>query len=322
MRELAIGIDLGGTNIKGGVLDRAGRLLRRESIETEGERGREHVIGRVVGLIESLAAACGAQRSALAGVGLGAPGPMSHKAGVIHAAPNLPGWTNVPIRDVDVLVQKTRLSVTLENDANAAAFGEFTAGAGSGVRRMFMMTLGTGVGGGLVIDGRLERGHFDNAGEIGHMILFPNGRPCPCGQRGCFERYASANAVGERLMEALRAGEPSSLAQRAAPPHAPEVLAAARTGDALAARIWRETVEALALGCVNVQHLLNPELIVLAGGLIAAGDALLTPLREAFSRATWRIAPDQPRIEFATLGGDAGVIGAAALAFVESNVAE
>jgi glucokinase len=313
MRKLAIGIDLGGTNIKGGVLDRAGRLLRRDSIETEGERGREHVIGRVVGLIESLAAASGTPRTDFAGVGLGAPGPMSHKAGVIHAAPNLPGWSSVPIRDI--LAQRTGLKVTLENDANAAAFGEFTAGAGRGVGRMFMMTLGTGVGGGLVIDGRLERGHFDNAGEIGHMILFPNGRPCPCGQRGCFERYASANAVSERFVEALRAGEPSSLTLTAPPPQAPEVLAAAEAGDGLAARVWRETVEALALGCVNVQHLLNPELIVLAGGLIAAGDALLRPLREAFSRATWRIAPDQPRIEPATLGGDAGVIGAAALAF-------
>lgn len=309
--ELAIGIDLGGTNIKGGLLDRDARLVEHESIETQADGGRDHVIERIVGLIELLR-----QRShgPVAGVGIGAPGPMSHRDGIIHQAPNLPGWKAVPIRDI--LARRTGLPVALENDANAAAFGEYTAGAGRGVKRMFMMTLGTGVGGGLVIDGRLERGHFDSAGEVGHVILHPGGRPCPCGQLGCFERYASANAVGERLLEAIASGETSSLAGVAAP-DSRDVLHAAEAGDPLARRIWQETCDALGVGCVNVQHLLNPELIVLTGGLIAAGEALLRPVRAAFGRFTWKMARDFPRIEFATLGGDAGVIGAAALVFVE-----
>ncbi len=318
MARCTIGIDLGGTNIKAGIVDRAGVLLGRTSIPTEARQGFEHVFGRLVGLIETLPGELGVQRRDIAAVGIGTPGPMSHKEGIIYGAPNLPGWVNIPLRDR--LSTAVGLPVTLDNDANAAAFGEFTAGAGRDVSDMVMLTLGTGIGGGIVVAGRLLRGFFDNAAEIGHTIMVPDGRPCPCGQRGCFERYASANAVAERLVEAIGAGERSSLGPRVQAGGritSRDVCTAAQAGDELARRIWDETCRYLAIGCVNVQHMVNPELIVLGGGLIGAGAALLEPVRHHFGQLVWNVSRDAPHIEFATLGDDAGVIGAAALAALD-----
>ncbi|MEW6252609.1 MAG: ROK family protein [Planctomycetota bacterium] len=320
----SIGIDLGGTNIKGGVCDAAGAVLAKASVATEAERGVDHVIGRMAALVTDLLRSSGLACERIVAVGVGAPGPMSHKGGIIHHAPNLPGWVNIPLRERFARI--CGFPVVLENDANAAAFGEFTAGAGRDVRNMVMLTLGTGVGGGVVLDGRLWRGAFDNAGEIGHTIIVPDGRPCPCGQRGCMERYASALAVAERLREAIEAGE--DLAMGSASRLRPRVVAgevldardveqARAAGDLLATRIWDETCYYLALSAVNIQHMLNPELVVFAGGLINAGAALLEPVQAHFARQSWKIAPDQPRIAFATLGTDAGTIGAAVLAFEE-----
>ncbi|MCK4340781.1 MAG: ROK family protein [Phycisphaerae bacterium] len=310
-----IGIDLGGTNIKGGVCDRRQTLLTRHAIETQAELGCEHVLERMARLVDDLLQQTNLSKAQIAGIGVGAPGPLSHAQGMIYHAPNLPGFVAVPLRDR--FAKATGLPVVLENDANAAAYGEFTAGAGKDVRNMVMLTLGTGIGGGIVLDGKLWRGRYDNAGEIGHTVIVPDGRACPCGQRGCLERYASANAIAERLREAVAAGENSVLKPKITanePFDARDVLQAAEQGDALAARIWDETCYYLALSVVNVRHLLNPELVVFAGGLINAGPRLLDPVKEHLERLSWKIAPDAPRIALATLGTDAGTIGAAALA--------
>ena len=310
-----IGIDLGGTNIKGGVLDASGTLVHRCSIETQAERGFEHVFARLVRLVEDLIRDAGLAKSDVAAIGYGTPGPLSHKKGIVYASANLPGWKNIRLRER--FSAATGLPVTLDNDANVAAFGEFVAGAGRGVRDMVMLTLGTGIGGGVIVNGELVRGALENAAEIGHMIAVPDGRACPCGQRGCLERYGSANAVAERLVEAVQAGENSSLKaglEAGETITSVEVAQAARAGDPLAARIWDETCYYLAIGCVSLQHVLNPARVLLAGGLIGAGEQLLGPVREHFHRQTWRLAEDFPQIELATLGGDAGIIGAAALA--------
>ncbi len=310
-----VGIDLGGTNIKGGVCDGRGAVLVRHSIETRADQGAEHVIGRMGTLVDELIRGANCDRAQIAGVGVGAPGPMSHARGVIYSAPNMPGFVNVPLRDRFAAL--TGLRVVLENDANAAAFGEFAAGAGQDVQTLVMLTLGTGIGGGVVLEGKLWRGHFDNAGEVGHTVIVPGGRPCPCGQQGCLERYASANAVAERLSEAVRSGADSRLKAKVFANEeldARDVLAAMDQGDALAALIWDETCYYVALGIVNLRHLINPELVVLAGGLINAGERLLQPVQAHFERLSWKIAPDAPRIALATLGTDAGTIGAALLA--------
>jgi glucokinase len=315
-----LGIDLGGTNIKGGVCDADNALIVRHSIPTEAHAGFDHVFERLVQFVDQAIAKAQLDRDQVSYIGIGAPGPMSHSQGMIYHAPNLPGWENVPLRDR--LAEATGLPVTLENDANAAAFGEFARGAGQDVSSIVMLTLGTGVGGGVILDGKLWRGTFDNAGEIGHTIIVPRGRPCPCGQTGCFERYASANAVGERLVEAIESGEASALAQRLESDeriNSQHVLEAAQAGDALAKRIWDETCFYLAVACVNLQHTLNPQRIVLAGGLINAGAALLDSTTKHFEALSWKIAQDHPEIVFATLGTDAGTIGAAALAQQEAR---
>lgn len=316
--EHTIGIDLGGTNIKAGVFDGAGELVYRCAIETEAEQGFEHVFGRLVQFVDDCIRAAALTKRDIAAIGYGTPGPMSHREGIVYASPNLPGWKNIPLRDK--FTAATGLPVVLDNDANVAAYGEFAAGAGRGTRDMVMLTLGTGIGGGIVLDGELLRGAFDNAAEIGHVVVVPNGRPCPCGQRGCLERYGSANAVAERFVEAVQAGAESALKSRLDAGEtltSVDVARAAQAGDALAARIWDETCLYLAIACLNIQHMLNPECVVLGGGLIRAGDQLLGPTRGHFDRQVWNIAQDFPRIELATLGDDAGIIGAATLARIE-----
>lgn len=314
-RSHTVGLDLGGTNIKAGVVDSSGTLLVARSTPTLAAGGVEIVLERMAALVRDVIGDAQLSPDAISSVGVGAPGPISHRAGLIYSAPNLPGWTNVPLRER--LGAMLGLPVTLENDANAAAYGEYIAGAARDARDMVLLTLGTGIGGGVVMGGALQRGAFDNAGEVGHMIVMPDGRPCPCGQRGCLERYASANAPAERVRDAVLAGESSALAHRiraAASVDARDVIAAMDAGDELAARIWRETCRFLAIGIVNLQHLINPAVVVLGGGLINAGATLLDPVRTCFDELSWKIAPDAPKIVLASLGTDAGVIGAAALA--------
>jgi glucokinase len=330
--DVSMGIDFGGTFIKGGLCDAAGALVAPlESIPTEADRGFDHSFAQITTLIDRLMQLGTAARLRVAAVGIGAPGPMSHATGTIHDAPNLPGWMNIPLKEL--LEQHCKLPVIVENDANAAAYGEFVrlvvskSGQIAAVENLVLLTLGTGIGGGVILKGRLWRGSFDNAGEIGHTIVVPNGAPCPCGQRGCLERYASANAITSRYAK-TRTG-----AERAARLRIPEieqsqaikreerelagaaaVAAAARGGDTGAIEIWSSACEYLAIAVVNLQHTFNPQIVLLAGGLSAAGEQLLRPVREAFERQSWRIAPDHPRIELAQLGGTAGTIGAAMLA--------
>ena len=317
------GIDLGGTNIKSGTTDRDGNIVSRCSIPTEADRGPDHVIDRIVIAAEMAIKESGQPRSAFVGLGIGSPGPLLHREGVIIKTSNMPGWVNVQL--TARVGEKVGMPTVLENDGNAAALGEYWVGAGKGVRDMVMFTLGTGVGGGIVSNGRLLRGAFDNAGELGHMLVQPGGRRCGCGQLGCLEAYASASRTVERAIEAIEAGEPSSLTARLEAGESVEcehIERAAVEGDPLAARIWDESAYYLAVACVNVQHFLNAERVVLAGGMAAAGDLLLTPLRDHFNKLTWNLAKDQPDIRLAALGNDAGLIGATAAVWLAQQEGE
>jgi glucokinase len=190
---------------------------------------------------------------------------------------------------------------------------------------MVMFTLGTGVGGGLIIDGRLVRGFFDNAAELGHIIVDPGGLPCGCGQLGCLEAYTSAMHVAKRARSALDAGQDSSLkklADQGTQIECEHVAQAAADGDPLATTIWDDACKYLALACVMMQHTTNPQRVVMAGGMIAAGDFLLSGIRRHFDRLTWQIVDDQPDIMLATLGNDAGLIGAAGCAKVAKETGE
>lgn len=313
--EFTVGLDLGGTNIKAGLLDASDRLIAQTSIPTQRDGGYRHVLGRLADVARELLHTAGVERRQVCGVGVGCPGPMSSEKGVVYGAPNLPGWVNVHARDD--LAALLGLPVVLDNDANLYALGEYTAGSARALHSMMMLTLGTGIGGGIVIGGTPVRGFFGSAGEIGHMIVVPGGRPCPCGQTGCLERYSSAAAIGERLVEAVRGGDACSLNEAIRAGRevtSRDVAAAAAAGDALAARIWDEACMFLALACVNIQHMLNVECVVLGGGLTGAGAQLLESVRMHFRRLTWHVVDDAPRLALATLGDSAGVIGAAAAA--------
>ncbi len=314
MAAYFVGVDLGGTNIKAGLVDEHAAVKCSFSIPTG--QGAEMIVGNLVAAAERAIDQAGVSRKEVVGIGIGSPGPMSHRKGLVINPGNLPGMQNVPVRE---LVSKaTGIRTTLENDANAAAWGEFWAGAGKGVQDLVMFTLGTGVGGGVISEGRLLRGYFENGGELGHMLVQPGGRRCSCGQPGCLEAYSSAYFLARRAEEFLAQGRPSSLSKYLTGGQilmAEHVDAEAQAGDELAGKVWDEACYYLAVACVTMQHVVNPQRVVMAGGLIAAGDRVLAPIRKYFSELTWKLLDDYPEILFATLGNDAGYIGAAGCAW-------
>ena len=319
----AIGIDVGGTNLKAALVDERGGIVQKCAGPWDAARGPDRAIDDMVALVDSLLGDARVGHADAVGLGVGAPGPLDFQKGTIIRSANLPGWHDVPIRDN--LSQRLDLPVVLDNDANAAAFGEFWAGAGREGGDLVMLTLGTGVGAGVVLDGRLLHGHFDNAAELGHMIVEVDGLPCPCGQHGCLEQYSSASAVGRRVETAIRNGENSSLAQAvkdgvSIDSHA--VAEAARSGDELCLRIWDESCALLAVACVNIQHAFNPAAIVLGGGMAEAGSFLIDRVRDQFHRRTWKLCEDRPTLRAAVLAYDAGVIGAAGLAWQQMRASE
>ena len=312
------GIDFGGTNIKAGLVRASDRaILSQVSIDTQREGGPSHVIGRMIEAARLAVQSAGLTMPAVAGIGVGSPGPLSHRRGVVFELSNLPGWRCEPV--VERIAQATGRPATLENDGNAAAWGEYWAGAGRDVASLVFLTLGTGVGGGIVLDGRLVRGGRENGAELGHMIVHAGDRPCTCGQTGCLETYASAWKMAVRFIEAVEAGEPSSLAgmlKAGQPVTSKEIVEAAAAGDKLAARIWDETCYYLAVGCVSMARVVNPDRILLAGGMIAAGEKmLLEPVRRKFGELNWKLRCEgmnlDPEISFASLGNNAGLVGAA-----------
>ena len=312
---VSVGIDLGGTTLTAVVVDRAGRCLADRTRPSEAHRGPEAVISDMVDLVDVVLEMAGLDRAALIGVGVGAPGPLSHRSGRIIRSANLPGWVDVPIRDR--LSSELKVAVTLENDGNAAAFGEFRLGAGRDGADLVMLTLGTGVGGGVIIDGNILHGHFENAGELGHMIVVHDGLPCPCGQLGCLEQYASASAVARRAVDGIERGEASSLAalkKEGVPINSKSVASGAGNGDAFCLRIWDEACCYLSLACISIQHAFNPSRIVLGGGMAESGAFLVDRVTQHLHRQRWKLHEDIPAIVTASLGSNAGALGAACLA--------
>jgi glucokinase len=315
MANLLIGIDVGGTNIKIGCFDAHLKLLKKTSITTDADTGPQAVVKKMLAAIDKLVKESGFTSSDISAAGIGTPGPADYKAGIITNPTNMPAFKNVPIRQM--LSDALNCPVDFDNDANVACFGEFTAGAGKGVTDMVFFTLGTGIGAGIVSDGKLIRGSGGNAAELGHTIIYPDGRLCNCGQKGCAEAYASASNTAKRAAEALQAGEKSSLKKvldKSGQITCKDVYDHLRTGDKLAKKITDETAKALAILCINALHATEPQRIVFAGGMIAAGDILLNRIKDYFNEQIWKLKKETVEICFATLGEDAGIIGAAALA--------
>ncbi len=307
-QPMTIGIDLGGTEIKYGLVDVRQQIIQERSRPTNVDQGPERVIANLVEVGRELM-----EFGDVVAVGIGSPGPLSPTSGIIYRSANLPGWENVPLRDR--VSEALRRPVAMDNDANVAAYGEYKCGGGAS-DDMVLITLGTGVGTGAIVNGEILHGHFENASEWGHMIVAVDGRACNCGQRGCLESFASATGITKQISEAIQAGERTSLADvwtRKNSISTEDVTAAVQAGDILANRVWKIVCTYLAVACVNMQHALNPARIVLGGGMAASGSLLLEPVRSEFRRLTWK-HDDAPVISLARLGNKAGLLGAAMLA--------
>ena len=315
MKRTCLGIDLGGTFIKFGLLDADRTPGATFQLPTPTGEGSEGVVRQMIAGAEQAVQQAGLTREDLLGIGIGAPGPLDLADGVVIGMPNSPGMENTPLRDR--ISEAIGCQAVLENDANAAAYGEYICGAGREARDMVMITLGTGVGSGIILDGRVLHGAHGIGAELGHVVIEPGGELCGCGQRGCLERYCSATHLARYAVGRIRDGEASSLSDVLAEGvelTAKDINLARRAGDSLAEAVWRRGIYYLALACVNVCRIFDPDEIVLAGGLIHAGDDLMDPLVEQYRKLHWSLTPPQATIAFSTLGADAGVIGAAGVA--------
>jgi len=316
MTNYVVGIDIGGTNlVVGSVAEDGSRLVALRSEPTRPEEGPDAVLTRLAGLARATIAETSKidPDAHLLGVGVGAPGPLDTRTGVIFLTPNL-GWVNMPLRQrmADLL----GIPTTLDNDANCAIFGEWWRGAARGSKHAIGFTIGTGIGGGIIVNGRLYHGATDCAGEFGHMTLDPEGRRCKCGNYGCLEAYASGPAIALRAVEALDSGAESSIVAMVggnlAHVTAQTVYDAAHQDDALALEVVRDTARYLGAGVANLINIFNPETVIICGGVTLAGERLMAPLRQEVTRRAFKPAVQNCRIVPGELTGTAGVYGAAA----------
>ncbi len=310
-----VGLDVGGTSMKGGIVDDEGKSLGSVNLPTEAHRGQEFGLERMCETIRHAVASANLTLKDVAAIGVATPGTMDIPAGLILDPPNLKPWRNVPVRDH---VHKVfRLPTAFQNDANAAAYGEFWAGAGKNVDSLVFFTLGTGVGGGIIVNDMVLEGQHSHGGELGHMkIEMTKPRQCGCGHFGCLEAYASATAVVKRTLECLAETKAKSPLREHAKKEggitARDVFDAAANGDALAEKIVDETAYYLAIGSANVMHTIDPDMIAFGGGMVAAGDSFLAKIKAHVSQLALAVPAEKTIITFASLGSDAGYIGAAA----------
>ncbi|RLT19582.1 MAG: ROK family protein [Planctomycetota bacterium] len=322
-RPFYAGIDLGGTNIKAAILDDLGRIVEFHTEPTHAARGPEDAAARMGRAVHTLAGRAGIATTDVARVGLGSPGPLDIPAGTIVRAGNLPGWDDFPLRDR--VAAHAGCEVTFANDANAAGYGEYWVGSARGSSSLVLLTLGTGVGGGIIIGDLNVEGAHSHGSECGHIIVdpAPTARVCPCGQPGHLEAYTSATSLKALAAEALAAGGTGSLAAAVAAGEAltPVVIAReAGAGDALAMGVLMEAARWLGIGIVTFMHTIDPEAVVIGGAMTfgreehPVGRAFLERVREEVCRRTFPVLARRTSIRYASLGGDAGSIGAAGLA--------
>ena len=321
-----VGLDLGGTNIKVGVVDNVGRSLSWLSIPTEADRGPEDAARRMGMAVKQAIHEAGLESAAIARVGLGSPGTMDIPAGMLVEPVNLKGWDHFPIRDR--VSHHCELPVSFANDAAAAAYGEFWIGSGREFHSLVLFTLGTGIGCGIIIGDLSIDGENSHGAECGHLIIndAPDARMCGCGQRGHLEAYASATAIIRATQEALDQGQPTSVARRLADGAelSPKLLAEeAEAGDELSLRIILDVARAMGVGIVNLMHTIDPNGVLLGGAMTFGGNdsplgrKFLARIKEEVDRRAFPVLARRITIDFASLGGDAGYLGAAGIARID-----
>ncbi|MFQ5886603.1 MAG: ROK family protein, partial [Anaerolineae bacterium] len=307
VKDNVVTVDLGGTHIRSALINEEGEILARAERETLAQEGPEPVIGRIEACIRDVARGTEA-------VSIAAPGPLDPWKGIIHQAPNLPGWRDVPL--ADILHRAFKVPVYLNNDANLAALAEHRFGAGQGANHLIYLTISTGIGGGIISQGRLLLGAKGLAGEVGHMTLEPEGPPCGCGGRGHLESLASGPAIARRAVAEMEKGTETSITRlvkgNLSKVTAKVVAQAAQEGDPLANSIFKEAGFYIGLGITNLLHILNPQLVILGGGVSKAGDLIFDPVRATVKARAIPSIQGGVKIVLSALGDDAGLLGAAA----------
>ncbi|MGA9365061.1 MAG: ROK family protein [Bacteroidota bacterium] len=315
MKKVAVGVDLGGTAIKAGLVNPQGKILLDTTVPAEANQGPTHVIEQIIKSVHQLIDGSSYKKREYAGIGVGSPGSVDLDGGTVKYPPNFPGWTVVRLGDA--LHKEFGLHVEVDNDANAAAVGEAKLGAGIGHKDFIMVTLGTGVGGGLILGGKIFRGTFGGAGELGHITIDHNGPLCNCGNHGCVEAYVGAKYLTRRAIEKLKRNRKSkilSLAGNNTKHIDPKIISlAAKAGDATALDILAETGRYLGIGLATVVNLLDVRLIIIGGGIARAGKPLFDPIKESVRKHVLTPMRDGLEVLPAKLGNSAGILGAAAL---------
>lgn len=317
--DLILGVDLGGTKILTAVANSQGKMLSRDHSITPAQKGHKAVIQSI---LESAHRALGQADVAISDlivIGVGAPGLLNPETGILFTSPNLPGWRDVPLRDI--MQERLGKKTFLINDANAAALGEFYFGAARGARNFIYITISTGIGGGIVIDGKIYSGAIGAAGEVGHMTIDDDGPICNCGNRGCWEMLASGTALAREARHRIEEGVRTSILEYAdgdvEKVTAQVIQSAAEQGDSLAKELIGRTGYYVGVGLANLINIFNPELIVIGGGLSNIGDMLLKPAFKTAGERAYKEAFQAVRFASAELGRNSGVLGAAAFALQE-----
>jgi len=322
-KKYSIGVDLGGTNIVSAIVNYQGKMVSRLKVPTLAERGKEATIKKIIETIQENIIQSAIAFNDIIGIGIGAPGPLDIKRGVINFAPNLPGWRDVPLKKI--LEDEFNMKVVLENDANAAAWGERCFGAGQGVNNLVCFTLGTGIGGGIIIGGKIYHGSNYGAAELGHMTVNKDGPRCNCGNYGCLEAYSSATGIKNRIKSRIKEGIKSDFLNFNSDDELLDsirlksIFETARKGDKLTKDIVEEAISYLGIAIANITNILNPAMVVLVGGITNEGDKLLIPLKEEVKKRAFYSNYKSLKIVIGELGGNAGVLGAAALLWIPAN---
>jgi glucokinase len=316
-----VAIDLGGTKIALGVVSRQYQVLARAHYPTPASAGVDSVIQRIISAVEQITASANMTSSQLCGISIAAAGAIDSRRGIITLSPNLSGWRDIPLGSI--IEDRLGIRTWLLNDANAAALGEHHLGAGRGVGSLIYLAIGTGIGGAIIIDGKLYTGACGGAGEIGHMTIDTNGPRCDCGNIGCLEQLAAGKAIAREAKERLGSGERSTLTEAVAGKveniTAKEVAVAAQKGDPLAGEVINNAATYLGIGMVNLVNIFNPEMIVIGGGVAKMGDLLLKPARQVVMDRAFPESVAAVRIVTTELGDDAGLLGAAHFAFTQES---
>lgn len=310
--KAVIGVDLGGTNLRIAGVTASGEVITLYREETRAATGPRDLIERLLEGIRQVSRRLEEKGWEILGASLGVPGVIARREGVVESSPNLPGWKRIPL--LELLRREVTLPLLIENDANAAVYGEFWVGAGRGSSNIVLLTLGTGVGGGIIVEGELLRGADGMAGEIGHLTVEREGDPCPCGNRGCLERYTSAQGIARRYLDLKEGEEPG---RGAGPLTATDVHTLAAAGDSLARQALHEAGTYLGIAMASIVNILNPQVIIVGGGVLPAWDWIVPSAREEMFSRAFQAPAERVKLLPASLGDRAGFIGAAGLLWKE-----